>query len=276
MSGIYWIASYPKSGNTWIRLIIAAVTHETGDLCINSKALCPMVAVDRDLFDELLGVESSEFTPTELLALRPAMLHTYMRDCRAPLIAKTHDARLPAGDGVNAWCDDYTLGGVYLLRDPRDVAVSLARHMGRSLDAAIEQMATPSAVVAQSVRKFNSQLPEVWSSWSGHVESWTGRQLSGVQIIRYEDLRAEPAKRAALALAALGIAVEGPVLERALEMTRLEQLRQQEEQFGFVEAQNGRFFGEGLTGGWKKVLSPSQVRKIEADHGTVMRRFGYL
>jgi aryl sulfotransferase len=229
------------------------------------------------LFDELLVLESSDMTPAEILACRPAMLHEHLQRLHAPLIAKTHDARSPMPGGVSHWYDEDTLGAVYLVRDPRDVAVSLSRHMGRSLDSVIELMAKPDAVLARSIDNLKRQLPEFWSSWSAHVNSWANGESPNTQVIRYEDFRAEPGKWAGLALKALGVSADAEALNRAVASTQLERLRQQEEQAGFVEAQrHGAFFGRGQVGGWKDVLSPAQARTIETDHYEVMRRFGYL
>jgi hypothetical protein len=63
-----------------------------------------------------------------------------------------------------------------------------------------------------------------------------------------------------------------------VDAVRFDRLRAAEDQDGFVERQPGmdRFFRRGIAGGWRDSLSPEQIARIESDHGTMMRRLGYL
>jgi len=268
MSGIYWLASYPKSGNTWLRLLLRSYAAGGAAVDINGAVSEGWSLNGRTQFDESIGLAASDLTDAEILAWWPSALQKWAQARTEPAYLKTHMMGAP-------W--EFALGAVYLVRDPRDVALSLARHTNRSIDAAIEIMGTRDKLMNRSRYWLQSRLLEAWGSWSQNVESWLAPLPFPVHILSYEAMRADPAAALAGLLPVLGFPVGPAAVEAAVAATALETLQAQEAAKGFVEAVGpNRFFGEGRVQGWRDRLTPAQIARIEADHGPTMQRLGYL
>lgn len=268
MSGVYWLASYPKSGNTWLRLLLRSYMAGGAAIDINDPAQDGWSVNGRAQFDELIGVAASDLTDAEILAWWPSALEKWARARTDSVYLKTHALRRPV---------EATRGAIYLVRDPRDVALSLARHTDRSIDAAIAAMGTRDLVADRTHGGLRPRLPQDWGSWSQNVESWLAPAPFPVKVVPYEAMRADPAAALSALLPVLGFAVDHTAVEAAIAATSLDALRAQEAAKGFVEAVGTqRFFGEGRVGGWREILTPAQRARIESDHGRVMARLGYL
>ncbi len=268
MSGIYWLVSYPKSGNTWLRLLLRSYRQGGTAVDINDLAEDGWTISSRTQFDEQIGLAASDLTDAEILDWWPSALQKWTQGRTEPAYLKTHALRVPC---------EFTLGAVYLVRDPRDIALSLARHADCSIDAAIEMMGTPDKVMNRSRYRLQRRLLEPGGSWSQNVERWLAPAPFPVHVLSYEAMRADPATALSGLLPALGFPVYPAAVEAAIAATALETLRAQEAAKGFAEAAGpNRFFGEGRVQGWRDRLTPAQVAQIEADHGPTMRRLGYL
>lgn len=280
MDGVYWLASYPKSGNTWLRFILWYCMQQDEPAEIDINAATPGFLVygsERAAFDEHVGVKASDLTHDEVLAWRPEVLRRVLATGPSFRILKTHDARVLVGNGQELIPSDISTAAIHLVRDPRDVALSLARHLGRSIDETITLMGTPGHRMSASRSHLNKQLCQVWSSWSGHTESWLAPAPYPIKTIRYECMRADPVAVVAGVLDVLGIRCTAARLAAAVAATSLETLRAQEARVGFQErGRSGAFFGDGQVGGWRNRLTPAQQHRIEADHGPVMQALGYL
>lgn len=277
MSGIHWLASYPKSGNTWLRLLLHSYGAGGAAVDINDIGVGGGRSEERARFDEFIGVAASDLTAAEILAWQPFALAQEIRQSGKRAYLKTHSLCRPGLLCGSPLLAGLALGAVCLVRDPRDVALSLARHLGQSVDEAITIMGTPDWVMHRSRRVLRPRLPEVWGSWSQNVASWLGPVPFPVHILSYEQLRADP--RAALTgiLSALDLPIDPAAVAAAVAATDLAELRRQEAAKGFTEWRGtGRFFGEGQVQSWRNRLTPDQVARIESDHGPVMRRLGYL
>src|SRR5690606_4208308 len=142
---IVWLASYPKSGNTWMRAMLSAYQD---DGAVNLDALWGGWGVrDREAFDDYMGISSSDLTPDEVDARRPAFHMALAQEAAAPWFVKLHDAwrRTPAGAPVFEGA--VSRGCVYLVRNPLDVAVSFAHHRQTDLDRTIAFMADEAAAL---------------------------------------------------------------------------------------------------------------------------------
>ncbi|PKP93092.1 MAG: sulfotransferase [Alphaproteobacteria bacterium HGW-Alphaproteobacteria-16] len=268
MSGIYWLASYPKSGNTWLRLLLRSYLAGGTAVDINAPAPDGWSLNGRAQFDAAIGVAASDLTDAGILAWWPSALRYWTQTRTAPAYLKTHDLCQPL---------DVTLGAVYLVRDPRDVALSLARQADSSIDAAIAIMGTPDKIMGRSRDRLQSRLAQFWGSWSQNVESWLAPAPFSVHVLSYEAMRADPVAALSGLLPALGFSVDQAAVEAAVAATALKSLRAQEAAMGFVEAEGPHpFFGEGRVAGWRTRLTPAQRARIEADHGQVMARLGYI
>ncbi len=268
-----WAASYPKSGNTWLRAVYtAAVTGAGPDI---NQLADGDIESSRAMFDRSLGVRSSDLTHEETWALRPAADEMRTAQLRGMPWTKVHDALRMGPGGRTVVSVTATHGAVYLLRDPRDVAVSLSYHLGVSLPQAVEVLRSQS-VLMSSQDRLTPQLPQYLGTWSEHVTSWVDHDMFPVCVLRYEDCLADPAACFARALATGGVMLGPEDVAKAVERSSLASLQDQERRSGFREAARGTFFRRGKAGAWREELPTDLARQVEADHRQVMQRFGYL
>ena len=172
-------------------------------------------------------------------------------------------------------------GAIVIVRDPRDVAPSLANHRRTSVDEAIAFMADKDACFSNGGKGQAAQLRQRLLDWSGHVASWLDQPDIPVHLVRYEDLHGDPVAAFSAAMAFAGRTSALDVIARAVEYSRFERLQAQERDQGFVEwrARNNAsalFFRRGQSQAWRSELSAEQIRRIESVHGPMMGRLGYL
>lgn len=271
MGKLVWLASYPKSGNTWVRAFLhnyianAQTPHSINDLVDFSVAECAAA---------FFGGVGAILTPAQVQALRPRV-HQHLTTLHDDLVfVKTHNANLVVHD-VPLCTPDLTAGAIYIVRDPRDVAVSYAAFTGKSLDEIIDFMGQEGAANASD----GTQVFELLSSWSRHVVSWVA--APNRLLVRYEDLLAEPERHFARMIKFLGAANSMPDLQRlrrAIAFSSFKSLAAQEAQTGYrANGPSGEnFFRKGKAGGWRDHLTAAQAGKISADHGEIMQKLGYI
>jgi hypothetical protein len=276
MIGLDLIASYQKSGNTWVRALLTAF-HRGGD-SVDINALGGVITADRAFIDDALEIETSDLLDEEQSRLQPLAYRVATPPGARAFPMKMHDAWLPAPGAFEPALPKERIGAVVLIvRDPRDVAPSLAAHRGVSIDEAITFMADPGAILARSRNGLRTQLPQFVSSWSAHTASWLDSGLR-LTLVRYEDLMADTVQTFGRIVSALGGSAETERLTAAVEAARFEALQAQEARAGFREASRyapKRFFGSGRAGGWRVRLTAAQADRIARDHGDVMRKLGY-
>jgi hypothetical protein len=183
-------------------------------------------------------------------------------------LAKTHSARILI-DGYPTINPTATAGAVYLVRDPRDVAVSLATMFNMSVDAAIARMGT-TLWISQGNEKFGF---EARGSWSENVHSW--RTSNDTLVLRYEDIHAAPAKHFSVLVKHMGIDAEPTQIEEAVAASSLDKMQAAEEKRrapGHVI----RMVRVGKTRQWRGRLTRAQLERLEADHREEMKIHGYL
>lgn len=276
--GLFWLASYPKSGNTWFRVVLSAYL-DGGESEVDLNALqTGMIGSSRLWVDDVAGFDTADLTPAEIERLRPhvyrwSALHDGMGGYH-----KIHDAYLYNDAGEPIVDPIATSGAVYLLRNPLDVAPSFAAHLDVDIDRAIKLMATPTASLSRNDKGLNPQMMQRMGTWSAHVESWVDATEIACHVLRYEDMHATPQQSFAAAFAALGLTVDHEKLARAISLAAFDKLSRQEKTGGFRErpSKAKQFFRSGQMGGWRTALTTDQVARIVADHGAVMTRFGYL
>ena len=292
MTRTIWLASYPKSGNTWFRMLVANLSATDGKpVDINDLPERGGIASARGPFDHLLLIDSGLLTPDEIDCLRPRVYEELARGAEddeydkaqdAPPVrfVKVHDAYTltPKGEPLLAGRDGAE-GAIVIARDPRDVAPSLANHNGGSIDDAIGFMNDDNAGFCVRMNRQHSQLRQKLPGWSGHIASWLDQTDVPVHLIRYEDLQADTVGTFRRALDFAGRPTSDEDVRRAVGYANFAELRRQEEDKGFSELPRphlGRqFFRRGKAGGWRDELSAAQVARIEAAHAPMMRRLGY-
>lgn len=269
---LYWLASYPKSGNTWVRMLIQA--YHYGSVDINRPAF---VRGDNDLiaYQAVSPFPLNIISNAQTVMMRPAaLMQSTARNQYDRCILKTHHAAVDVF-GIPLIPEWITQAAVYLVRDPRDVAISLAKHVGQTIDGAIDLMNAPNAQMGYEESE-GVPLGHILLRWSQHVDSWC-RHPCKPTVVLYEHLLANPKKHLRRILETYNYDIDEQRLANAVELCRIDHLRRQESKRGFVEASSkaDRFFGNGTNGGWQDVLADEQVERIESAHGTVMSHVGY-
>ncbi len=277
-SRIVWLASYPKSGNTWFRAFITALLNP-GLAEVDINSLHPTtIASSRQLFDELAGVSSADLSPEEVDRLRPRVYRQNALESDDMIYHKIHDAWIRLPDGEPLVPADVTRAVVYFIRNPLDVVLSFAHHLNTSFDKTIAIMNNPGYAFCDRGDRLHNQLRQRLLTWSGHVKSWVDESKLPVVVMRYEDMLASPEETFARAVSFLGLNHTPGEIRTALDYCTFARLQKQEEEKGFAEksAKADTFFRKGTAGDWQQVLTQEQVRRITEEHGEVMKQYGYL
>jgi hypothetical protein len=275
---IIWIASYPKSGNTWVRTFIHNLLREIrGNAAdaqdINGLSRHTSWEIKAAPYQQLLGKHPMECSPQEIARVRPEVQRLLAAARSRPFFMKTH-LIMSRCEGFSTINLDATLAAIYIVRNPLDVAISYAHHSGRTVDQIIEQMADP------TLRSHASELHvyEFMGSWSAHVASWMSVFDRPVFVMRYEDMLRSPLEVFGRLAGFLRLTPARDQLQRAIDKSSFSELSWQEQEKGFKEkpAVAEKFFRAGTADQWRTVLSKEQVRRIVHAHAPMMQRAGYL
>jgi hypothetical protein len=281
MSRTVWLASYPKSGNTWFRLFMARLLRPDAALDINRMALDTPIASGRGLLDDWLGFPSALLGPAEIDSLRPECDRHLRQTWAEPLLLrKTHDGYNPLEDRRPLMGQGPDFAAIYLLRDPWDVAVSMSNHFSCSLARAVERLQDASFTMASSRRGLDGQLAQRLGTWEAHAIGWLRAPLD-LHLLQYEDMRADPLPIFRGAVRFLGLDHDDQAIEAALEACRFDRLQEQEQALRFREAPTNtrQFFRSGQVGEGLTRLDPAALQDLRAMHDRVetviAERFGY-
>jgi hypothetical protein len=274
MGGIVWLASYPKSGNTWVRAFLHNFMRDP-DRSYDINRLADLTAGDSQIhwYQEIINKPGADYTEEEVQRMRPQVHRRLSRISPDTIVVKTHNA-LMEDDGHPLITMEVTAGAIYVVRNPLDVAVSYSHHLGISIDRIIERMNTMGATIPGN----DQNVYELQGSWSENVETWTDPPNPRIHVVRYEDMLQAPLRAFAAMVAFLGIAASRQRIEKAVKLSSFRVLQEQERRQGFRERppQAKSFFREGKAGQWHKALRQEQVAALVAVHRTQMARFGYV
>ncbi|MFW5886211.1 MAG: sulfotransferase domain-containing protein [Bacteroidota bacterium] len=273
-----WIASYPKSGNTWVRMFLAHYINDAQHADFNLLNNIP-IASSRNILDEYAGVNTSDLTPREIEELRPRVYEKISSSSKNNQLIyfKIHDAYHFTNDNLPIVPGKITKGVIYIIRNPLDIVISFAEHMGKTIDNTIELM-SKNLKLSSFSHKLGTQISQQLMSWSLHVKSWVDLANLPVKIFRYEDLLDSPGKSFKEIIHFLDIPFEKNSFELTLVNCKFKNLHEKEKKEGFKEkiSHTKQFFNRGTSGNWKNILTKDQVEKIKKDHHEIMKRFGYL
>jgi len=274
MGKILWLASYPRSGNTWLRVLLHNYMRNSKEpYDINRLQEHTVIESAARWYEMLDPRPCASLTKEEVAAMRPKVQEMIARSSPDTVIVKTHNA-LVADRGTPMISEAYTAGAIYILRSPLDVAVSYAAHFGLSLDEAVAAMNRP-----QNQSKSNEPafVYELHGSWSENVESWTSRKSKAIHVVRYEDLQTDAEATFGGIVKFLGLPANAERLRRSIRNSAFEVLHTQENKTGFRERsrKSDRFFRTGRSGEGRERLSPALIGLLAQCHEPQMRRFGY-
>lgn len=272
MAKLIFLASYPESGNTWMRLMLSSLIYPQQELNINNIKGSSSAA-DRLLFEKHTGLDASELSSEVLSRMRSAWYESLLLSNEEMIILKTHDAfRNQSDDPLFATSLDVKV--IYLVRNPLDIVISYSHHSQESVSLTIDKLNDPSRKLSDWSKP---QLPQFLGNWSHHVTSWTQSEAD-LLLVRYEDLRNDIMHVMSKVTAFLKLDADIHAVERVVDETSLDKLRQQEVKHGFNERLHSQstFFGPGKIGQWKSKLTDTEVGSVIRIHESVMSEIGYL
>jgi hypothetical protein len=270
---ILWLSSYPKSGNTWVRSLIANyVNYKNGDSVFkNLKYIKRFPNLNQ--FDWIKDKEALKKDKFEISKYWiPAQERLNLKN--KFVILKTHNF---AGSIKDRWFtnSDNTCGFIYIVRDPRSVVISKSFHHDNSIDESLNSLISPNTFVDNE-----HDLIEFRSSWKIHYLSWVKRPYPYI-LIKYEDLHSNTFNIFNKILVFLNqfqkIEIDHDKIQDVIKLCSFDKLSSEETKFGFKENQGREnFFRKGLIDEWKTVLTKSQIKIIEDNFQIEMKELGYL
>lgn len=278
MGSLLWLASFPRSGNTFTRILLAnyfAAHAEDYDI----NRLQDFIPADTSAshWESFAAGQPSSSATMEWSWGARAGFFDYYRTLPNPHFfagLKTHTANLKAM-GLDAFQFRKTDRIIYIVRHPLDVVLSYADYNGRDLDSAIRILCASGTCV---------QYPypggvEVRGSWMEHVSSWLNTKDCPVLLVRFEELRANTASVLRSMLAFLNAPIIPERVDHAVEASRFDRIRSQETMNSFNETPegtlSGAFFRKGTSLQWLRELTPAQAYYLADGCDPLMSKLGY-
>ena len=242
-----FLVSYPRSGNTWARFLLGNLIDQQSPVTFsNIEARIPEIYFNTDRF---------------------------LRQLPRPRMLKSHESFQPHYPRV-----------IYIVRDPRDVAVSFYHHNVKARNIP-DDYSMASFVPRFIAGEFDSKF----GCWRDNVLSWTvlRKDDPGFLMLRYEDLKRDTANVLANVVAFIErcsfrkINSNSEALRRTIELSSPEKMRalEKQEAGGWVLTRGTRsdkpFVRSATAGGWKSQLAPESVAAIQSAWGNLMQSLGY-
>ena len=286
---IIWIASYPKSGNTWIRSLLSAYLFSKDgefnfDLLKKIEQFSPsFFNIDQNV-DKNINYQfriSKNWIPAQEIVNKDKKIHLF----------KTHNA-LCNISGNYFTNRKNTTGAIYIIRDPRNVVTSLSHHYNISTTEALSFMSNKRKIIFPLSKNISDSEREpvdfnFLSDWSTHYLSWKNINFCNVKIVKYEDFVLNTKETFISVLEYLSNFIEIKINEKkinnAIKSTTFSKLSKLEDKEGFIESTNintkskkTKFFNLGEKNNWKFLLNKNIKEKIEMNFKKEMFELKYL
>ena len=275
---IIWIASYPKSGNTYIRSFLSAYYFSTDgefkfELLKNIKQF-----PDKYFFDKKIpNIESAikNYLPAQKKISENGKVK-FLKTHSLLGLYKGHPFTIP----------EYTLGAIYIVRDPRNLLTSLMNHYSLSEQEALEFIMDNNRDIHDDEKDFSSYA--YLGNWGKHYESWSKTNKYRKLIINYEDLKNNKHNIFRDVIIFVNTLlnrterIDLKKLENAIETTNFNVLKKKEKDEGFIESvkdiegNKKTFFNKGFNNNWRKNKNKGSIKIIEQKFKKEMGELGYL
>tara|TARA_S200000501_G_C20689164_1_gene684311 strand:+ start:97 stop:948 length:852 start_codon:yes stop_codon:yes gene_type:complete len=282
---IIWIASYPKSGNTWVRMFLRSYFLPDGkSFSINSKG--------SDSFEvlnfpgtKILQELNIDFNKFENIVKNWVSIQDYINLNNKTNFLKTHNGNFTINNYPFTNTDN-TAGGIYIVRDPRDVAVSMSHHSNMNNESVVEYLITNQHEIAHIDKNSKKEKQDnfrksIMGTWSMNYLSWKSYKGRKIHFVRYEDLINDTKNEFLKILEYLknivNFNIDEQKLNKAIIETSFENLSNMELKNGFIEQSwEKNFFRKGKIGDWKESLDNKLSKKIEDTFYKEMEYLGYI
>ena len=278
---IIWLASYPKSGNTWVRYFLASLIYSNQGKSGLDKLGYIMQYPKRDQFEKLV----TNFDDFNQIKKNWINSQNQINSDNKVKIFKTHHSLCSLGED-NFTDEKNTLGAIYIVRDPRNVISSILYHFNlSSTEEALNFIMEEKKFIGNMKNKVNYPLHTLIGSWKTNYNSWKyiGKNFL---LVKYEDLILSPntefGKIANYISNIIGIKFSEKQIKNSIEESSFKNLRNIEDKNGFIESiedlknKKKKFFNLGPKNNWKKTLEKKFIDKIESSFNNEMKELGYI
>lgn len=275
---IIWLASYPKSGNTWFRVFLTNLLYESETPASINDLAETSISSSRKIFDEYTGLSSADLTFDEIDRLRPDVYRMQSDESDELLFKKVHDKYYKVDHNQPLFPAEISKGAIYFIRNPLDVLVSFAYHSAKPVSKMIESINNSEYAFCDKNDKLPNQLRQLLGSWSDHVKSWTEQTEIPVHVMRYEDMINDTFHYFQRAVDFMGWKKSEKQIRHAIQKSDFSVLSEQESKEGFKEKmiKSKAFFRKGQVGDWRNHLNEKDAQQIVNGHRDIMQKFGYL
>lgn len=276
MHSAVWLVSYPRSGNTYLRALLANyVSGLPRPMSLDELSASTSGEHDEAFWREVTGKPAADRSLEEEWLARQAYFRALRARAPGPgFLLKSHTMNgVLAGQRAYEFLPQDRI--VHVLRHPCDVAMSCADFYGITLEESVSRLLTEGLFVdARPELGF-----EVLGSWAQHTRSWMAETSAPVHRIRYFDLVGDPAGALRGLLAFLNVPVDEARVRAAVEFSRFDSLRAQEDVGSFRErpksSHSGRFFRVGRSLQWLDALTPEQADRLVAPNRDLLDELGF-
>ena len=284
---IVWLASYPKSGNTWVKSFIASLLYTNdGKASLNNLHKKIDQYPMRRQFSNFL----SEFNDLSLVKKNWIFSQDLINLDSKIKFLKTHNINCKIGDD-HFTNKENTLGVIYIARDPRNVLTSLKYHFSKknydeTLKMLFDKNHGTGTMDNPSKTGLDNDICTFISSWGIHYNSWKNTK-DNFLLVRYEDLIKEDGKEffriSNYLEKVLNITIDNKKIENAIKTNSFENLKKLEQKYGFAEqitnksdGKKKKFFNLGKDNRWETLLDTKYAKAIEKEFDNEMKELKYI
>ena len=279
---IIWLASYPKSGNTWVRHFLASLIYSNQGKVGLEKLGFIMQYPKRDQFEKLV-TNFDDFTQIKKNWINS---QNQINSDKKIKIFKTHHVLCSLGED-NFTNEKNTLGVIYIVRDPRNVISSILYHFNLlNTDEALNFIQEEEKFIGNVKNKVNYPLHTLIGSWKTNYNSWKNVSKNFL-LVKYEDLILNPNtefKRIAKYITnTINIKFSEEQIEKSIDECSFKNMRSLEDKNGFIESikdsednNKKKFFNLGPKNTWKENLNKNVIDEIESSFNSEMKELGYI
>jgi len=279
---IIWLASYPKSGNTWVRHFLASLIYSNQGKSGLDKLGFILQYPKRDQFEKLV-TNLNDFRQIKKNWIKSQDLINSDNKIK---IFKTHHT-LCTFEGDNFTNEKNTLGAIYIVRDPRNVISSILYHFNLSnIEEALNFIKDEKRFIVGNIKnKVNYPLLTLIGSWKSNYNSWKNIGKNFL-LVKYENLILNPNyefNRIAKHISEIAnLKFSKEQINKSIEESSFKNLSILEDKNGFVESvedlknNKKKFFNLGPKNNWQKILDKKYINEIESSFSDEMKELGYI
>ncbi len=274
---IIWLASYPKSGNTWVRIFINYLLFSNNEK-ININNIKIGQFPNKKHFTSIIN----DFSDIKKILENYINAQDLLNFDGKLKFLKTHSANWKSGK--NSFTNkSNTLGIIHIVRDPRNIITSLKNHFNKDeYEDSLNFMVNEKKFIGTKEVEREFEVPTLISSWSNHYKSWK-KLTKNYLLIKYENLlkseKDEFYKIVEFIESNTKNKFNDKEIQRAINHCEFENLKKQEDEFGFREApniKNQKFFFLGPKNNWRNIINKDIQKKIEDNFEKEMKELNYL